>query len=188
MRSRSTTDFELRKTPRQTTAGPARAHSHGPRMRLALVAVALVGALACVSPTNETGRTNKTAAGGLGGAVAGGLLGAAIGGGDTDAILAGVAAGGLLGAAGGAVLDQRDRQISQQAAQRSLETAPTGTATPWNNPDSGASGSFTPTRTYQQPNGQYCREFTQEIWVAGERQMGYGTACRQPDGSWKVVE
>ena len=42
------------------------------------------------------------------------------------------------------------------------------------------------TRTYQNQSGQYCREFTQTIQVGGESQQGHGTACRQPDGSWKI--
>jgi len=37
-------------------------------------------------------------------------------------------------------------------------------------------------------SGAYCREFQSEIIVGGERETGYGTACRQPDGSWKIVE
>jgi surface antigen len=32
-----------------------------------------------------------------------------------------------------------------------------------------------------------CREFTQRIVVDGEEVAAYGTACRQPDGSWKIV-
>ncbi len=31
-----------------------------------------------------------------------------------------------------------------------------------------------------------CREFTRDIQIGGKVQQGYGTACRQPDGSWKV--
>ena len=43
------------------------------------------------------------------------------------------------------------------------------------------------TRTYQASNGSYCREYQQEITIDGKPQRSYGTACRQPDGSWKVV-
>lgn len=31
----------------------------------------------------------------------------------------------------------------------------------------------------------YCREFTKNIKVNGKLQEAYGTACLQPDGSWK---
>ena len=56
----------------------------------------------------------------------------------------------------------------------------------WRNPDSGNSGSITPTRTYEIANGQYCREYRQTIVIGGEPQQAYGTACRQPDGTWQT--
>lgn len=36
----------------------------------------------------------------------------------------------------------------------------------------------------QQP---YCREYQQTITIEGRTQQGYGTACLQPDGSWKLL-
>jgi surface antigen len=40
---------------------------------------------------------------------------------------------------------------------------------------------------YQAANGTYCREYQQEITVGGKEQQSYGTACRQPDGTWKIL-
>jgi surface antigen len=94
--------------------------------------------------------------------------------------------GGLLGGAVGNALDQRDKQMAMAAAQRSFENSQTGSTTTWKNPDSGHSGSITPTRTYQTGTGEYCREYQQTITVGGEPQQSFGTACRQPDGSWKI--
>lgn len=37
------------------------------------------------------------------------------------------------------------------------------------------------------PNGVYCREFTQSVMIGGVRHEAYGTSCQQPDGSWRVV-
>jgi surface antigen len=34
----------------------------------------------------------------------------------------------------------------------------------------------------------YCREFQQQAAIGGEIREVYGTACRQPDGSWQVVD
>ena len=48
-------------------------------------------------------------------------------------------------------------------------------------------GTYTPVKTYQTDNGQYCREFQQTITVGGQTESAYGTACRQPDGSWQIV-
>ena len=129
----------------------------------------------------------KAQVGAATGAAAGGLIGAAAGGG-AEGIIAGVLLGGLLGGAIGDSLDQRDRQLAQQANQRALETYKVGQASTWTNPDSGHSGSITPTKTFQNNQGQYCREYQQTVTVGGETEQAYGTACRQPDGSWRVVQ
>ena len=154
-------------------------------LRPAAVAVLVVVSTSCAEVQSTVAGAPKTTIGGLGGAVAGGLLGGAIGG-NTTSVLAGVAAGALLGGLAGNVLDQRDRKLAAETAQRALETAPTGQAMPWRNPDTGNSGYVTPVRTYQAASGAYCREYQQEIVVGGKNQQGFGTACRQPDGSWKI--
>lgn len=157
------------------------------RMRAAAGSALLACTLAaCATNGGGSGIGPKTAIGGLGGAAAGGLLGAALGGG-SKGIAAGVILGGLVGGATGNMLDQRDQKMAAQSAQRALETAPTGTPTSWHNPDTGNAGQVTPERTYQTASGQYCREYTQQATIAGKKQTTYGTACRQPDGSWKVV-
>jgi len=129
---------------------------------------------------------HKTAIGGVGGATAGGFLGHALGGG-TAGIIGGALAGGLIGGAIGNRMDAADRRESERAAQRAFETAPSGQATAWNNPDNGNHGSVTPTRTFQIDSGQYCREFQQTVVIGGEEQQAHGTACRQADGSWRIV-
>jgi surface antigen len=146
-----------------------------------LIVVVVVVATGCA----EVGQ--KTTIGGLGGAAAGGLIAAAASGSPT-AIAGGVILGGLLGGAVGNVLDQRDKQLATQAAQRALETAPSGVAVPWTNPDSGHAGAITPVRTYQVADGAYCREYQQVVTIGGQPERSYGTACRQPDGSWKIVQ
>ncbi|MBB3266215.1 hypothetical protein FHW79_003848 [Azospirillum sp. OGB3] len=40
---------------------------------------------------------------------------------------------------------------------------------------------------YTARNGQLCREYQTMVMVGGLAQPGYGTACRQSDGSWRVV-
>jgi surface antigen len=85
-------------------------------------------------------------------------------------------------------MDAADRREAQAAAHRALETAPSGATTQWKNPDSGHYGSVTPVRTYQTDSGQYCREYRQTVMIGGEKQEAYGTACRQSDGTWKVVQ
>lgn len=85
-------------------------------------------------------------------------------------------------------MDAADRREASRAAQTALESKPSGTTTSWCNPDSGNSGSVTPTRTYQAQSGNYCREYEQTVTIGGKTQTAYGTACRQPDGNWQVVQ
>jgi len=40
---------------------------------------------------------------------------------------------------------------------------------------------------YRTSDGQYCREYQSTVSVGGQPQPSYGTACLQPDGSWRVV-
>ena len=68
------------------------------------------------------------------------------------------------------------------------QTAPVGQTITWNNPNSGNSGSVTPVREGKAASGEYCREFQQTVTIGGKSENAYGTACRQPDGSWKIVE
>jgi surface antigen len=142
--------------------------------------------LSACAQTGETVRNNpKTTMGGMLGAAGGGLIAAAAGGGAAG-IIGGVLIGGLVGGAVGNALDQKDKEMAQQAAQRAFENSRSGESSAWQNPDSGNSGSITPTRTYQAPSGQYCREYSQDIVVGGKVEKSYGTACRQADGSWQI--
>ena len=43
--------------------------------------------------------------------------------------------------------------------------------------------------TYVNPNaGTYCRPYSQETRIAGRIEENYGTACLQPDGTWRAVQ
>jgi len=161
------------------------------RLPSLLVALSLAAAPALGHAQCEQGQS------GGGGEIVGTLLGAAIGGlvgsqigsgtGNKIAIGAGVLAGGLLGNRIGKGLSCRDQAYHGQTAEHALETQRSGTTSTWANPDTGHSGSVTPTRTYQRADGAYCRDFEQTITIDGETELAGGTACRQPDGTWKVV-
>jgi surface antigen len=148
--------------------------------------ILLVSLLSSCAGFQEKVKENpKAALGSLIGAAAGAGIAAAAGGG-AGAIVASAAAGGLLGGYVGHKMDDRDKEKARRAAQEAFEQNQTGQASVWDNPDSGNSGSVTPTRTYQLANGQYCREYTQTIQIGGENHETHGTACRQADGTWQV--
>lgn len=44
------------------------------------------------------------------------------------------------------------------------------------------------TVTFVDTEGSYCREYSKKIRVGGRIQESYGTACLQPDGSWRIVQ
>jgi surface antigen len=161
----------------------ARRERAGTKLILASILLSF-GVMACVGPAAPG---PKTQIGAATGAAAGGLLAGAAGGG-TEGVLAGVLIGGLLGGAFGNALDNADREYASRNAYQALEYSKSGTTSAWRNPDSSHAGDFTPTRTYQTASGTYCREYSQTIRVGGRSEEGYGTACRQPDGSWKIVQ
>jgi surface antigen len=127
----------------------------------------------------------KTAIGGFGGAAVGGLIAGAAGG-NPAAIAASVIGGALIGGLVGNLLDDRDKRLQAEAAHRALETAPAGGSVAWRNPDSGHSGTVTPTRTYQTAQGTYCRDYQQTVTIDGKQERVSGTACRQADGTWRM--
>src|SRR5215813_2214107 len=127
----------------------------------------------------------KAVLGSLGGAALGAGI-AALAHGGPGAIVGAALGGALIGGYIGNRLDKRDKEMAAEAAQRAFDSNPTGTASVWNNPDSGHSGSITPTKTYQLANGQYCRMYTQNIQIGNDTHQTTGTACRQPDGSWQI--
>lgn len=118
--------------------------------------------------------------GGAGGAVAGAQFGKGTG------KLAATAGGALLGFLIGTEVGQSLDAADAACAHESLEYAETGQPVVWRNPDAGAQYTMVPTRTYEN-SGTYCREYTTRVQVGGRTQQGYGTACRQPDGSWRMV-
>jgi surface antigen len=146
-----------------------------------VILVALLGTGCATMEANP-----KTTVGAAGGGLVGGLIAAAAGG-NTEAIAASVIGGVLISGMVGNLLDQRDKQMAAEAAHRAMESAPTGKPVAWSNPDSGHSGTVTPTKTYQTANGTYCREYQTTVLIDGKQERATGTACRQADGSWRVV-
>lgn len=128
--------------------------------------------------------------GSIAGAVGGAWIGSNIGGGSgrVAAIAAGTLLGSALGREVGYSLEGGDLARYHHTSQTALEKGRSGTSLAWTNPDTGHSGTVTPLNVYRNDSGEYCREYTQTIIVGGERQEGYGIACRQPDGKWKIVK
>ena len=91
------------------------------------------------------------------------------------------AVGAFLGSHVGRKMDRADQLRTAEA----LETSHNGNARTWRNSDSGQHYTVTPTRTYEGASGR-CRDFTTVMSIYRRDEVVHGTACRQPDGTWKV--
>ena len=153
--------------------------------------VVITTVLATTLLTGCAGTYNKATTGAALGALTGSALAYGLGKDSSKKdlwLIAGAAAGGLIGNNIGAKLDERDRLLLGETLQQTMEHGPTNSVGSWNNPDSGNSGTVTPTQTMISANNQPGREFTTTVNIGGELSQAYGTACRQNDGSWKIVQ
>jgi surface antigen len=118
------------------------------------------------------------------GAILGGVLGHQVGhgAGRTVATIGGAALGAFLGSNIGRKMDRDDQNKAFQA----LERSPDGRSTSWRNPNNDQIYSVTPTRTYEGGSGP-CRDFTTVTEIDGREETVHGTACRQPDGTWRAA-
>ncbi len=157
------------------------------KIKKTLIAIPLalsIGLAGCAGTNSGPKQTGGTLLGAGLGALAGSQIGK--GRGKLVAVAVGTLAGAYLGSEVGQSLDRADKLHMARTSATAFERVPTGQTTGWTNPDSGNSGTVTPTRTYQS-QGRYCREFQQSVTVGGKTEEAYGTACRQPDGSWEIA-
>ncbi|GAB4178792.1 MAG: RT0821/Lpp0805 family surface protein [Thalassobaculales bacterium] len=151
--------------------------------KMTVAAFAMLALAACENTNTGPKQGIGAVLGGVGGAVAGAQFGKGTG--QLAATAAGAVLGAFLGSEVGRGLDEVDKMRAQQAYTRA-QTAPIGQPISWNNPNTGHSGSVVATRDGTRADGAYCREFQQTVTVGGKTENAYGTACRQPDGSWKI--
>jgi len=124
---------------------------------------------------------NKAQTGAAGGAAAGAIAGQAIGK-NTGATLIGAAVGGMLGYAIGNEMDKYD----QQQLNRAYETAPSGQAVNWTNPDNRNQYQVTPQPAYTGPDNRVCRTAEIEAVIDGRTERTRSTACRDSYGHWEL--
>jgi len=115
------------------------------------------------------------------GGVAGGLVGNQFGKGSGRTAM--TIGGALLGLVVGNSVDRANESCAYQA----LEYGQTNTQVTWVNPNDDYAYTVIPGEISKE-NGRYCREYQAKVMVGGALQDGYGRACRQPDGSWEIVD
>jgi surface antigen len=168
-------------------------------------ALALGGAVAC-APTHpgvgpQTGGSilgtngggfsdmgQRETLGALIGGVAGAVAGAQYGRHGSNERYAMMAVGGLVGALLGQQIGQGlDRASQANQAMAFHRMMATGMPQQWHGQTTQGApvqGGFHP--LHQQMNG--CRSYTQTIVISGRPQQAVGTACPNPDGTWRIVQ
>lgn len=134
-----------------------------------------------------TACATKEETGTLTGALAGAALGSTIGDGRGQvlAIWLGAVVGAHIGQTIGKYMDEQDRIQTSIAMENNRTNQPSS----WRNPDTNYQYTVTPTRTLENTQGTGpCREFTVDAAIGGKTEQVYGTACRQQDGSWKIIK
>ncbi|MBX3492608.1 MAG: hypothetical protein KF899_06585 [Parvibaculum sp.] len=116
------------------------------------------------------------------GAILGGVIGADKGRG-AGPVIGGALIGAVLGGALGHAIDASNWACVGDV----LEYAPNRRAVSWRDAQTGYGYEVTPMRTYEPHPGRYCREYQTVVTIGGRAEEAYGTACRQPDGAWEIV-
>ena len=152
-------------------------------MKIKLFASILLTVVLATAGCATTNKGSNEQAGVIIGGILGGVLGSNVGKGNgrTAAIIVGTIVGAAIGGNVGQSMDETDRLKTAH----SLENVRTGVPSSWQNPDTGNEYTVVPTKTYETSSGP-CREYTIDANIGGKKEQVYGTACRQPDGTWKT--
>jgi surface antigen len=131
------------------------------------------------------GTCNKKAIGAIMGGAIGGVIGAQVGegAGRNIAILVGTAAGALIGSHVGSKMDEADRACVGEA----LEKAGDHRTVAWASGDGSTTYRVTPLAR-RPDTDPACRMFELQAATGAGSSTSNAQACRDPDGSWRVIE
>jgi surface antigen len=145
-----------------------------------LLALMILSLAACTT-------TGGSASGGLGATAAGGLLAANSNGIPPAALEREKVTGRLLEGPYVLLLTTDDSARAERAAIVAFDSTPSGQTTIWRNPENGHWGTLTPSRTFRDAEGRYCRDYRQTVTIGGQEHQGIGSACRETGGVWRIM-
>src|SRR5687767_2825704 len=131
------------------------------------------------------GTCNRKAIGAVMGGAIGGVIGAQVGEGASRniAILVGAAAGTLIGSHIGSKMDEADRACVGEA----LEKARDNSTVAWTSPDGSTTYRVTPLARGVDTDPA-CRLFELQAATTAGSSTSKANACRDQDGTWRVIE
>ena len=83
-------------------------------------------------------------------------------------------------------MTRADTDLMMKTWNEALDRNADGGMSGWTNPQTGASGTVTPLRTFTQ-KGMKCREAEYTNHAGGFNGAGKFTLCRQRDGAWRIL-
>ena len=154
-------------------------------MTVSKVALVVSLAAAVVAGCGPEGPTKQDTGLAIG-AITGGVIGSQFGRGAGRAVgtAAGIIIGGIVGSEIGRAMDRQDRLLAQEAEYEAFERGPSGAPRRWRNAENGHYGEIVPRAPYRRGE-VYCRDYEHTVFIGGRREIVRGTACRNPDGSWR---
>ncbi len=164
----TTSSTELTTTSRSMHPGK------GISSRFLMLATLMLVLTGCASQQQK-----GTIIGGVTGALVGSLIGD--GRGQNIAIAVGAIAGSAIGSSIGKRFDEQDQSRIAYSMEHKRRSS-------WTNSTTGHRRTVMPSSTRAPSStNQQCREFTVDTEIGDRTESAYGTACRQDDGSWKII-
>ncbi len=99
----------------------------------------------------------------------------------------GISGGGLVGGEFGAKLLKADKQLALDAEYKALEYGKGSEAIDWAASTGAVGGKVIAGQPYR-VGSQDCRQYSHTITTSGVDQSARGTACRNPDGTWTLLQ
>lgn len=85
-------------------------------------------------------------------------------------------------------LDAEDMRRAMAAMSTALDPQGSGASVNWDNPRSGAKGSFIPVGQAYPLDARICRAFLAEVWADDGAEKLQGAACREKSAEWTLSE
>jgi len=85
-------------------------------------------------------------------------------------------------------LEAEDTRRAKAALATALDPQGSGERVDWDNPQTGAKGVFTPVGQAYPSAGRVCRAFLAEIATSHNEERLQGTACRDKNAEWTLLD
>jgi surface antigen len=131
------------------------------------------------------GTCNRQQMGQVLGAATGVAIGSQIGKGNGNTVA--MVGGAIIGAMVGGNIGQSMDRLDQGCVGQILEHAPDGKNIAWTDSNTGRMYQVMPEKAYQTSQGQSCRKYLTHAMIDGRDRQVYGTACRQSNGAWQMM-